>query len=164
MAPLSWEPEFSLGTLSNKNLLYLGYVAEIVHFCESVQSNTPPTKGTLDNALAIMQLYEAYRRVPAGTSVLLPSTSRQRSVVDWNQSNRLATGVPIRSTRRTGGAWSGWSLDGWNSDTMTVGRCYIDPGCANPRHHHPNCDEILVVVHGSVEHSAGDEFSRVGLG
>jgi predicted dehydrogenase len=72
VAPLSWEPEFSLGTLSNKNLFYLGYVPEILHFCTSVQSGMPPQKGTLENALAIMQLYEAYQRVPAGTAVTLP--------------------------------------------------------------------------------------------
>jgi quercetin dioxygenase-like cupin family protein len=59
-----------------------------------------------------------------------------------------------------------WMVAGWlgNSDTMTVGRCYIDPGCANPRHHHPNCDEILVVIHGSVEHSAGDELVALDSG
>lgn len=44
-----------------------------------------------------------------------------------------------------------------NSTTMTVGKCYIDPGQANPRHHHPNCDEVLHVLQGSIEHSAGDE-------
>jgi predicted dehydrogenase len=71
-APLRWEPEFSLGQLYNKNLFYLGYVPEILHFCDSVVADTPPTKGTLDDALAIMRLFEAYRTVPAGTVVELP--------------------------------------------------------------------------------------------
>jgi len=51
-----------------------------------------------------------------------------------------------------------------NSTTMTVGRCYIDPGQANPRHHHPNCDEVLHVLEGTIEHSAGDELVAMGPG
>lgn len=71
-APLIWEPEFSLGQLYNKNLFYLGYVQEILHFCASVQSGQPPTKGTLDDALAIMHVFEAYQQTPPGTTVTLP--------------------------------------------------------------------------------------------
>ncbi|SFH70562.1 Predicted dehydrogenase [Actinopolymorpha cephalotaxi] len=71
-APLRWEPEFSLGQLYNKNLFYLGYVPEILHFCDSVLSGTPPTKGTLEDSLAVMRLFEAYRTVPAGAFVDLP--------------------------------------------------------------------------------------------
>ena len=51
-----------------------------------------------------------------------------------------------------------------NSDTMTVGRCYIDPGQENPRHHHPNCDEVLHVLQGTIEHSAGDDIVEMGPG
>jgi quercetin dioxygenase-like cupin family protein len=47
---------------------------------------------------------------------------------------------------------------------MTIGRCYIDPGKANPRHYHPNCDEVLHVLHGTIEHSAGDELVTMGPG
>jgi quercetin dioxygenase-like cupin family protein len=36
---------------------------------------------------------------------------------------------------------------------MTVGRVTFKPGCENPTHHHPNCDEILFVVRGTLEHS-----------
>ncbi len=43
-----------------------------------------------------------------------------------------------------------------NSDTLTVGRCLIHPGCANPVHVHPNCDEVLHVLQGRVRHSMGD--------
>lgn len=72
VAPLHWEPEFSLGQLYNKNLFYLGYVPEILHFCESVLNKTPPERGTLADALAIMRLFEAYQRVPSGTTIELP--------------------------------------------------------------------------------------------
>jgi predicted dehydrogenase len=75
-APLYWEPEFSLGQLYNKNLFYLGYVPEVLHFCDSVLNSTPPSKGTLEEALEIMKLFEAYCRFPAGTQVTLnPSTA-----------------------------------------------------------------------------------------
>ncbi|WP_220093834.1 cupin domain-containing protein [Gryllotalpicola protaetiae] len=44
-----------------------------------------------------------------------------------------------------------------SSETMTVGRCYISPNQQNGRHYHPNCDEVLHVLQGEIEHSAGDE-------
>lgn len=66
VAPLHWEPEFSLGQLYNKNLFYLGYVPEVLHFCESVLSGHPPTKGTLEESLEIARLFEAYRNTPPG--------------------------------------------------------------------------------------------------
>jgi len=40
-----------------------------------------------------------------------------------------------------------------NSETMTLGRCVIKPGCENPRHSHPNCDEILHVLQGQILHA-----------
>ena len=44
-----------------------------------------------------------------------------------------------------------------NSETMTFGRVTIKAGQANPRHRHPNCDEILHLLSGRLEHSLGDE-------
>jgi quercetin dioxygenase-like cupin family protein len=43
-----------------------------------------------------------------------------------------------------------------NSDTMTVGRALVRPGQQNPRHYHPNCDEVLVVLQGHIRHSMND--------
>jgi quercetin dioxygenase-like cupin family protein len=59
-----------------------------------------------------------------------------------------------------------WMIAGrlGNSTTMTIGRCYIDPGKANPRHYHPNCDEVLHVLQGTIEHSAGDDLVTMGPG
>lgn len=46
-----------------------------------------------------------------------------------------------------------------NSETMTVGKCVLNPGQANGRHLHPNCDEILQVLKGKVIHTwNGEEF------
>jgi quercetin dioxygenase-like cupin family protein len=40
-----------------------------------------------------------------------------------------------------------------NSTTMTVGQALIKPGCESPRHFHPNCDEVLHVIQGTILHS-----------
>jgi quercetin dioxygenase-like cupin family protein len=43
-----------------------------------------------------------------------------------------------------------------NSEVLTVGCCRIKPGRANPRHHHPNCEEVLYVLQGNIMHTLGD--------
>ena len=52
-----------------------------------------------------------------------------------------------------------WLISGaqGNSQTMTFGRVTIKAGHANPRHQHPNCDEILHLLSGTIEHSLRDE-------
>ena len=44
-----------------------------------------------------------------------------------------------------------------NSTTMTFGRVTIPAGQTNPRHRHPNCDEILHLLSGRLEHSLGEQ-------
>ena len=39
-----------------------------------------------------------------------------------------------------------------SSDEMTLGRCVLKPGQANPKHYHPNCEEILHVLSGKIDH------------
>jgi quercetin dioxygenase-like cupin family protein len=39
---------------------------------------------------------------------------------------------------------------------MTFGRVIIRAGHENPRHRHPNCDEILHVISGRLEHTLGE--------
>jgi predicted dehydrogenase len=68
-APLLYEPEFSLGQLYNNNLFTLGYVPEILHFCESVLEGRAITKGTLEAAHQIMKLFEFFRTAEPGVSV-----------------------------------------------------------------------------------------------
>jgi len=58
-APISWEPEFSLGVLYNKQLFLLGYVPEIRYFCKCVIEDLEPEIGGLDHAAAVMKIYEA---------------------------------------------------------------------------------------------------------
>lgn len=59
-----------------------------------------------------------------------------------------------------------WMVSGaiGNSDTMTVGRCTILPGEQNPPHVHPNCDEVLHVLQGRIDHRLGDETLSMGPG
>jgi len=66
VAPVVWEPEYSLSQLYNKNIFYLGYVNEVLHFCESVLNGAAPTLGTLEQSAEIMALYETYRRIGPG--------------------------------------------------------------------------------------------------
>ena len=72
------------------------------------------------------------------TIKLLPSEKAEKLDFDWGGLNWYASG----------------SLG--NSRDVTVGTCRLKPGCSNPRHHHPNCSEILVVIQGSIRHTMAD--------
>lgn len=56
---LVWEAQNGLNTLENKALFTQGIYDELLHFCESVLEGKPSTIGTLEDALAVMQIYEA---------------------------------------------------------------------------------------------------------
>lgn len=49
-------------------------------------------------------------------------------------------------------------------DRMTVGRVSIRAGRANPRHFHPNCDEVLYLLKGRLEHTLGDRTMVLNAG
>jgi len=51
-----------------------------------------------------------------------------------------------------------------NSDTMTVGEAVIKPGQENPRHFHPNCDEVLHVIKGHILQTVGDKSVEMNEG
>jgi quercetin dioxygenase-like cupin family protein len=42
------------------------------------------------------------------------------------------------------------------SDKMTLGRVTFKPGQSNPSHYHPNCEEVLFVVSGKIEHTLSE--------
>ena len=52
-------------------------------------------------------------------------------------------------------AWSVGAAAG-NSNSLTFGKVTIRAGQANPRHRHDNCDEILYLLSGTLEHYADD--------
>ena len=60
--------------------------------------------------------------------------------------------VPSQETDWGGLQWLVSAANG-ASARMTFGRVTLRPGKANPMHSHPNCEEILFVVSGRIEHS-----------
>ncbi len=52
-----------------------------------------------------------------------------------------------------------WLVSGeiGNSESMTVGRVVICKGQANGEHAHSNCDEVLHLLQGELEHTAGTD-------
>lgn len=60
-----------------------------------------------------------------------------------------------------------WLVSSQNgtSGNMTLGRVSIKPGQNNPPHHHPNCEEVLYVEVGEIEHTLPQGGStRLGPG
>ncbi|HVW17071.1 MAG TPA: Gfo/Idh/MocA family oxidoreductase [Solirubrobacteraceae bacterium] len=56
---LVWEAQNGLNTLENKALFTQGIYGELMHFLECVLDDRPATIGTLEDALAVMGIYEA---------------------------------------------------------------------------------------------------------
>ncbi|MGF1485238.1 MAG: cupin domain-containing protein [Opitutales bacterium] len=77
--------------------------------------------------------------------------------------------TPAHNTRQDNAPWGHlrWFADAalGNSEALTVGQCSLPPGNANPRHRHPNCEEVLVVLQGEIEHTGpGDQPARMRPG
>ncbi len=47
---------------------------------------------------------------------------------------------------------------------QTLGFCHLLPGKGNPLHYHPDCEEILHVVHGFGKHSLDDQWVALQAG
>ena len=47
---------------------------------------------------------------------------------------------------------------------MTLGEVTIDAGHANPLHRHDNCEELLYLIEGTLEHRVGDEWFSMAPG
>lgn len=43
-----------------------------------------------------------------------------------------------------------------NARGLTLGRVVIRRGMSNPRHRHPNCEEVLYLLRGRLEHTVGE--------
>jgi len=44
-----------------------------------------------------------------------------------------------------------------NTKGVSVGHVVIKRGMSNPRHCHPNCEEVLYLLKGRLEHTIGDK-------
>ena len=51
-----------------------------------------------------------------------------------------------------------------NADGLTLGRVIIKRGHSNPRHRHPNCEEVLYLLSGQLQHTLGDETFDLSAG
>ena len=51
-----------------------------------------------------------------------------------------------------------------NSETLTVGRVTIRAGHKNGVHRHPNCDEVLHLVRGRLDHAVEDRHYPMEAG
>ena len=51
-----------------------------------------------------------------------------------------------------------------NADGLTLGRVIIKRGQSNPRHCHPNCEEVLYLLSGQLQHTLGDETFDLSAG
>ncbi len=51
-----------------------------------------------------------------------------------------------------------------NSDTLTTGRVLLRPGQQAPRHYHPNCDEVLMVLQGRILQMINDVSVEMRVG
>lgn len=47
---------------------------------------------------------------------------------------------------------------------QTFGLAEIGPGQKNPRHYHPNCDELLYLLEGELEHTLGESLYHLTSG
>jgi quercetin dioxygenase-like cupin family protein len=75
--------------------------------------------------------------------------------------------VPAAGTTKIPFEWGEltWFASGplGNATELTLGRCILNEGRANPRHYHPNCVEILTVLQGRIRH-AGPGGQPVEMG
>ncbi|MDP6543773.1 MAG: cupin domain-containing protein [Phycisphaerae bacterium] len=88
------------------------------------------------------------------------------SVVTVGCSNQGMTGdmkTTLAHTDQTPKKVTDWGSLAWavnakvgNCNTMTLGRVSIKADKANGRHRHGNCDELLYVVSGELDHYADD--------
>jgi quercetin dioxygenase-like cupin family protein len=70
---------------------------------------------------------------------VVDSTQGDRHEFDWGSITWLHSG-----------AFSG-------SEELTLGEVVIKSGVSNPMHTHGNCEEVLYLIEGELEHSCGDE-------
>ncbi len=47
---------------------------------------------------------------------------------------------------------------------QTIGLAIFDAGKSNVEHVHPNCEEVVYVMDGEVEHTLGDQTTRLAAG
>lgn len=112
------------------------------HYVEGL--NIPAVRQLVVNAIA----WTAKIEVPK-SGIAIPEPIVGKSNVMKKDDNKV-TKMPWGQLR--------WftSAELKNSRTMTTGMAIIAPGQSNPRHFHPNCDEILHVISGKISHTMNE--------
>lgn len=83
---------------------------------------------------------------PADPARLVPPGGGDTISFPWGRLHWLCTGERLPDARQT------------------FGLAEILPGQKNPRHYHPNCDEVLYLLEGEIEHSLGQAVYRLTPG
>ena len=62
--------------------------------------------------------------------------------------------------------WIAWTMNDQIDPkaTMTFSVVYLKPNQTNTFHVHPNCDEVLHVIEGALEHRMGKGWAKMGPG
>lgn len=130
-----------------------------------VSLDEPPLRRLLLNAI----LWTAGLDVPAGgVQSGLPDAAQ--AAADASRGRKITEAVVTRDAdnKVIEFPWGQltWYVSGelGNSDTLTVGQAIIRPGQRNPRHYHPNCDEVLHVLKGRIRHTMGDRIAEMDEG
>lgn len=124
-----------------------------------------PVRRLLLNAI----LWTAQSEVPAGGAGPGPG-GEARAMVEAARLPRVKDAVVTRAAddQLVEFDWGRivWHASGplGNSDSLTVGHAIIRPGRRNPRHYHPNCDEVLHVLQGRILHTMDDRTVEMGPG
>lgn len=121
-----------------------------VHYVKNLEE--PNLRQLLVNAIA----WTAKIEVPA-TGIAVPGPVVGVSQVNRHAENRVVQ-MPWGHLRWYTSAEMG------NSRTMTTGVAVIKPGQSNPRHFHPNCDEILHVISGKISHTMNEVTVEMNAG
>lgn len=76
--------------------------------------------------------------------------------------------VPVERSAENEVPWGymQWLCNGtlFTDAQQTFGYVEINPGVKNPRHYHPNSDEVLYLLEGELDHSLGDEVFHLTAG
>ena len=112
----------------------------------------PELRQLLVNAIA----WTAKIEIPAG-GIVVPGPVVGVSTVNKKDENRVVQ-MPWGHLRWFTSAEMG------NTRTMTTGVAVIKPGQSNPRHYHPNCDEILHVISGKIRHTMNEVTVEMNTG
>src|SRR5579864_7088908 len=86
-------------------------------------------------------------------------------------SDQSRQGSPVAAVNRADALTFEWGTIKWlvndklRADSrITFGVCEIKPGLSNPRHYHPNCDEVLFMLEGEIDHRLGDDVFHLAPG